>query len=91
MVFSNLAATGAEFKSKAQLRDDINDVTDVGGSWERPTGYKDAGSFDQAKLVPAAYLGGTKSCASIACHNGNSATWTPPVGDCTKCHTALPQ
>jgi len=79
------------FKSKAQLRDDITQVTELNNSWTRTNNYKQiAGdSYDQSKTV-GSFTAGT--CSAIACHNGNSATWTDPVaGNCQKCHTTVPK
>ena len=89
--------TATAFKSKAQLRDDIETVNGVKDSWNRTdvdagpvSDYKVAGAFDLQQ--PAALASNTgSSCSTIVCHNNGNATWSDTPGDCTKCHTGLPQ
>ena len=86
----NVAFAAGSVASKAQLRDNIADAAEVGATWTRNVGYKSAGAFDGSiSATPASFAAG--SCSAIVCHNGGTATWTAPVGDCTACHTTLPQ
>ena len=75
--------------SKAQIRDNITAVPELNNSWTRNNGYKAISSYDGSK-TPASYDAGTKSCSSIACHNGNAVQWGAPNVTCTSCHTSLP-
>jgi predicted CxxxxCH...CXXCH cytochrome family protein len=87
VVFDTLSS----YKSRAQLRDDITTVTELNDNWTRNGGYKAAGSFDQMKVATPSYAGG--ACSNVSCHNGiTTPTWTTGfAGDCSKCHTSLPQ
>ena len=80
------------FKSKAQLRDDITAVAEINNNWTRNNGYKVDTSFDQANSNLNVDDFADTTC-TVACHNNIDVTWTTPVvgGDCSKCHTALPQ
>jgi predicted CxxxxCH...CXXCH cytochrome family protein len=76
--------------SKAQIRDNITTVAELNTSWTRNNGYKGGStSFDGSKTA-AAYNTGTKSCSSVACHNGNAVTWGAITITCNSCHTSLP-
>ena len=75
--------------SKAQLRDNITGVTELNNSWTRNNGYKAASSYDGSKTT-ASYNAGTKTCSSVACHNGNTAQWGATNVTCNSCHTSLP-
>jgi predicted CxxxxCH...CXXCH cytochrome family protein len=83
------------FKSKAQLRDNLADADDgtnlLSQIWNRITGYKGATDYDtpQAAFAAPSFAGGT--CSTVACHNGNTATWTDSGVDCMYCHTSLPK
>ena len=89
----DIAFQNINIKSRAQLRDDITTVTDLNNTWTRNGSYKTSGSYDQAKasLNTASYTSGTKTCSSVACHNGNTATWQAPQNNCQACHTGLPK
>ena len=94
VVFYNVAT----LKSKAQLRNDITTVAEVDGSWARyntagldNSAYKQATSYDQAKNSTPAYNSGSKTCSTVDCHNGITATWTENNVSCMYCHTSLPQ
>ncbi len=90
---TEVAFQNIQFKSKAQVREDITGVTELNDNWTRTNGYKAASSYDLANtsLSAASYNSGDSSCSAVSCHNGIQATWTAPTGDCTKCHTSLPQ
>lgn len=78
-------------KSKAQVRDDISGVAELSSNWTRTT-YKLAGSADTAVSALNTgldYAAGTKTC-TVACHNGNSVTWSAVNITCNSCHTSLP-
>lgn len=75
--------------SKAQVRDNITTVPELNNSWTRNNGYKAATSYDGAK-TSASFDAGTKTCSSVACHNGNTAQWGAPNVTCNSCHTSLP-
>ena len=79
----------AVVNSKAQIRDDITTVPELNNSWTRNNGYKAPLSYDGSKTV-AAYEAGSKSCSSVACHNGNTVQWGAPNVTCNSCHTSLP-
>ncbi len=80
------------FKSKAQLRDDITTVPELDNNWTRTDGYKAAASFDQVKLTTTpVYASGPKTCSTVDCHNGITATWAAPANNCMACHTSLPK
>jgi hypothetical protein len=84
-------------KSKAQLRDDITTVTELNESWDRTAsgvGYKAAGAYDEANNAlntATMYNSTSKSCATVACHNGNTAVWGDTGVSCTYCHSNLPK
>ncbi|TLM62290.1 MAG: CxxxxCH/CxxCH domain-containing protein, partial [Deltaproteobacteria bacterium] len=84
-------STLANFRSKAQIRDDITTVAELNTAWSRTAGYKAASgaSFDTGKRLPV-WDGGAKTCSTTDCHNGNVATWTDSGVNCGYCHTALP-
>jgi predicted CxxxxCH...CXXCH cytochrome family protein len=87
VIFDDLST----FKSKAQLRDDIESNPETGSYWDRTSGtYKDAGgsSFDTGSGATAFAAG---SCSTVACHFGNTANWTDSGVDCMYCHTQLPK
>ncbi|MHC4604101.1 MAG: CxxxxCH/CxxCH domain c-type cytochrome [Planctomycetota bacterium] len=80
-------------KSKAQIRDDITTVVELNNNWTRIDAYKQPGSHDESTdtLTNAAvYNAGSKTCVSVACHNGNLVQWGSTEVDCNSCHTALP-
>lgn len=77
------------FKSKAQLRDNIAAVQSVYTSWTRVKGYKTYSSYDLARHKPV-YQGGT--CTTTSCHNGTLMEWrTKGPLACAACHNGLPQ
>jgi predicted CxxxxCH...CXXCH cytochrome family protein len=87
VIFDDLST----FKSKAQLRDDIESNPETGSYWDRTSGtYKDAGgsSFDTGSGATVFAAG---SCSTVACHFGNTANWTDSGVDCMYCHTQLPK
>ncbi|PLX79549.1 MAG: hypothetical protein C0615_02285, partial [Desulfuromonas sp.] len=88
----DIAFMNINFKSKAQLRDDITAVTEINNNWTRTNGYKADTSYDVASSNLNTDDFADTTC-TVACHNGNDVTWTTPVagGDCSKCHTELPQ
>lgn len=79
-------------KSRAQVRDSIVSVPELGNNWNR-TAYKSGtlASFDTAQdaLAPANWNSAEKGCSSVACHNGYYVKWTDTVS-CSSCHKALP-
>ncbi|MBI5075449.1 MAG: CxxxxCH/CxxCH domain-containing protein [Nitrospirae bacterium] len=76
--------------SKAQIRDDITSVTELNNSWLRNNGYKGGITSSDGSKTAASYNPGSKSCSSVACHNGNSVTWGAINITCNSCHTSLP-
>ena len=79
--------------SKAQLRDINVSVPELNNNWSRTNGYKQTGSTDaslSALNVGASYDAGTKTCSSVACHNGNAAQWGATNVTCNSCHKSLP-
>lgn len=76
--------------SKAQIRDDITSITELNNSWLRNNGYKGGATSSDGSKTIASYNPGTKSCSSVACHNGNSVTWGAINITCNSCHTSLP-
>ena len=92
---ADVALNAVSVKSKAQLRDDITTATELNESWDRTAsgvGYKAAGAYDQANSplsTATGYNATYKSCASIACHNGNSAEWSDTGMSCSYCHSDL--
>lgn len=78
-------------KSKAQVRDDIQSVEELGNYWNRANGYKnaDGSSYDWTTVSPS-YTAG--SCISVACHQGTPMEWRAqgPLL-CAACHKGLPQ
>jgi predicted CxxxxCH...CXXCH cytochrome family protein len=91
--FANLST----FKSKAQLRDNLADADDgsnlLSAIWNRITGYKGATDYDtaQAAFATPVFTQGADTCSTVACHNGNTATWSDTSVDCMYCHTSLPK
>jgi len=81
-------------KSKAQVRNDITTVTDLNENWSRTSGYKAAGSYDNANNAlntANMYDGTARTCSAVACHNGNSVTWGATGIGCKNCHTGMPK
>ena len=79
--------------SKAQIRNDITTVAELNNNWSRTDGYKQSATSkdaSKAALNTAAYDAGTKTCSSVACHNGISAQWGAMNITCNSCHTSLP-
>jgi predicted CxxxxCH...CXXCH cytochrome family protein len=79
--------------SKAQIRDNIASVPELGNNWTRTDGYKQSATSKDASVAAlntAVYDSGTKTCSSVACHNGNSAQWGASSVTCNSCHTSLP-
>jgi predicted CxxxxCH...CXXCH cytochrome family protein len=92
---ADVAFAPAAILSKAQIRDSITTVPDLNSSWSRQNGYKvntPLPSYDQsqASLTPA-YAAPTRTCSSVACHNGNAVNWNVTNITCSSCHTGLPQ
>jgi predicted CxxxxCH...CXXCH cytochrome family protein len=93
----DVALNAVNVKSKAQLRDEITTVTELNESWDRTAsgvGYKAAGAYDQADNAlntATMYNSTSKSCATVACHNGNTAVWGDSGTSCTYCHSNLPK
>jgi predicted CxxxxCH...CXXCH cytochrome family protein len=89
----DVAFQGVQVRSKAQVRDDITTVTELNTSWTRISGYKAAGSNDQANNAlntGTMFNSETRTCSTIACHNGNSITWGAKGIGCNSCHNELP-
>jgi predicted CxxxxCH...CXXCH cytochrome family protein len=78
--------------SKAQIRDSITTVNELNSSWARQNGYKGTNSYDQsqASLTPS-YAPQTRTCSSVACHDGHTVNWDAQNITCVSCHTGLPQ
>jgi len=79
--------------SKAQIRDNITFVPELDDYWTRTDGYKQSATSKDASAVlntTAAYIPGTKTCNTVACHNGNSVQWGATNVTCNSCHTSLP-
>ncbi|TWJ33014.1 CxxxxCH/CxxCH domain c-type cytochrome [Geobacter argillaceus] len=79
--------------TKAQLRNGSFDsyTAATAGGWSRNRGYKNyTSSYDLAKTTlfgTASYSGG--SCSNVACHAGQTVTWTSTTVTCDSCHTRL--
>ncbi len=76
--------------SKAQVRDDIASVPELNSSWLRNNGYKGGSTSSDGSRTTASYNPASKSCSSVACHNGNPVTWGAINITCNSCHTSLP-
>jgi predicted CxxxxCH...CXXCH cytochrome family protein len=91
----DVALDAISVRSKAQLRDDITTVTELDTNWERTVSgvaYKAAGAFDEAKNAlntATMFDSTTRTCSTIACHNGNSINWGAKAFSCDSCHTDL--
>jgi hypothetical protein len=89
----DVALDAIAVKSKAQIRDDITTVTELNDNWTRDAvGYKAAGAFDGAKAAlntATMYDGTTRTCSTIACHNGFDINWGAKGISCDSCHTDL--
>ena len=80
-------------RSKAQVRDSITSVPELNDNWVRMNGYKQPTSHDESVLAlnaAAQYNMGSKTCSSVACHNGNPVQWGVANITCNSCHTDLP-
>ncbi len=91
----DVAFQAVNVKSKAQVRDDITTVAELNTNWTRTAGNYKLGAtpYDLAKNAlntGTMWNGVSKTCSNIACHNGNSVTWTGTV-TCDSCHTQVPQ
>jgi predicted CxxxxCH...CXXCH cytochrome family protein len=64
----------------------------LNSSWSRTNGYKATNSYDQSQtgLTPS-YAAQTRTCSSVACHNGYTVNWDAQNITCFSCHTGLPQ
>jgi predicted CxxxxCH...CXXCH cytochrome family protein len=84
----------AVMNAKSQIRDDITTVPELNNNWTRLNGYKQSASSRDASVqalnLAATFNAGTKTCSSVACHNGNAVQWGAPNVTCTSCHTSLP-
>lgn len=85
-----VAFQNIQFKSKAQLRGDVTSVAELNNNWTRVGTYKASNSYDLANTSLSNDSFADATCTN-ACHNSNPITWVAPTGDCSKCHTALPQ
>jgi predicted CxxxxCH...CXXCH cytochrome family protein len=95
VAFQNIAP-----KTRAQVRNGIENVPELFSNWERQNGgildwllfYKHTDDYDQAKstLNSATFSAGT--CSAVACHNGYDIEWnkTQASYSCDACHTQLP-
>jgi len=90
----------APIRSKAQLRNDIETVPEIGNNWKRMNDgifqqlfYKGANSYDETEqpLSSGTFTPGATPSCTVACHNGYKATWTTPAGNCAACHKQLPR
>jgi predicted CxxxxCH...CXXCH cytochrome family protein len=89
----DVAFEASVINSKAQIRDDITSVAELNNNWTRTDGYKQSATSKDASIAAlntAAYDSGTKTCSTVACHNGNSAQWGASNVTCNSCHTSLP-
>jgi hypothetical protein len=87
----DVAFTADAVLSKAQIRDDIAAVSDLNNSWTRQNGYKQNNAHDQANVAGPTYDQATRSCNSVACHNGHTVNWDTSNITCFSCHTGLTQ
>jgi predicted CxxxxCH...CXXCH cytochrome family protein len=93
----DIAFSAVNVKSKAQVRDDITTVADINESWDRTVSgaaYKAAGAYDRSRNAlntVTMYNSTTKTCSTIACHNGNSIKWGATGVSCNNCHTGMPK
>ena len=84
------------FRSKAQIRNDIEAVAETRDNWDRVETYKNAAGlgYDIGQVATApSYNATNDNCSSVACHNGFTTTkWADTFQmDCSSCHTSLPQ
>jgi predicted CxxxxCH...CXXCH cytochrome family protein len=80
-------------RSKTQIRDDITTVTELNDNWTRMNSYKQVNSYDESPQplnASAVYDSGTKTCSTVACHNGKQIEWGATNISCESCHTDLP-
>ncbi len=88
----DVAFDAITMRTRAQLRDNIASVPDVNAYWNRNGVYKSGDSDHDSSRVTldtAEYNGG--SCASVACHSGNTVLWNNGALTCAQCHTDTPQ
>ncbi len=79
-------------RGKAQLRDDIDDVDDVGTYWNRNTAYKSSATdHDNSKALLNIAKFNVGACSSVACHSGNTVLWNNGPLTCSQCHSDTPQ
>ncbi|HEY3307581.1 MAG TPA: CxxxxCH/CxxCH domain-containing protein [Desulfuromonadaceae bacterium] len=80
--------------SKAQMRPASFASAPYSSVWKRNLGYKVSGSSDSGKTTlntATMWNSSTKTCSNVACHNGQSVSWSDNNGatNCVSCHTAL--
>lgn len=89
-----IAFQPVNIKSKAQMRTASFNQSPYSSVWKRNVGYKTNGAYDSAKGAlnsSTMWNSSTKTCANVACHNGQSVNWSDNNGvtSCVSCHTAL--
>ncbi len=79
-------------RSKAQIRELTPGEPELDNNWQRVGGYKvDSTSHDETKNAnPLVGIWDGANC-TVACHNGNVATWGMTNISCNACHTQLPK
>jgi len=89
-------ATVDPIRSKAQVRDNLADATELANNWQRVNGYKAAVDSHDATITSpplnttTMWNGTSKNC-TVACHNQNLVTWGATGTSCNLCHTQLPK
>jgi predicted CxxxxCH...CXXCH cytochrome family protein len=82
-----------QVRSKAQIRVKDATVPEIDNVWNRPSGYKVAGAYDEAISAlntGTMYDADSKTCA-VTCHNNNASAWGESNVTCFYCHKELPE
>jgi len=77
-------------RSKAQMLNAAV-ITPYSSVWTRNNGYKNAGSYDEAKAAldtATMWDSATKTCSNVSCHNNQPVKWGSTNGttSCQRCH-----
>ena len=79
-----------KIRSKAQMLNAAV-ITPYSSVWTRNNGYKNAGSYDEAKVAldtATMWDSATKTCSNVSCHNNQPVKWGSTNGttSCQRCH-----
>ena len=91
---ADIAFEAINIKSRAQIRDDITTVAELGNNWGRnansyKTGLTPYDTSVDALNTATMWVESTKTCNNISCHNGKQATWNSGSNSCSSCHASL--